>query len=94
MFPISESARDLRRIEPPPSGVAARWWSWSRLTVAGLDIVRPDGFRTRVEKFGKPVCVAHRRQRQRQLKPSKLALDDAKAMLAATEARRVSAVHW
>ena len=54
--------------------------------VAGLDIVRPDGFRTRVEKFGN-LYAWRSDARGPSLKPSKLALDDAKAMLAATEAR-------
>ena len=54
--------------------------------VAGLDIVRPDGFRTRVEKFGN-LYAWRTDSRGQSLKPSKLALDDAKAMLAATEAR-------
>ena len=55
--------------------------------VAALDIVRPDGFRTRVEKFGNLFAWRSDGEGGASLKPSKLALDDARAMLAATEAR-------
>ena len=55
--------------------------------VAALDLVKPDGFRTRVEKFGNLFAWRSDGKGQASLRPSKLSADDAKAILAATEAR-------
>ena len=88
---ISESARAIfERIGPSRT----LFWRGGALVelvtvdgVATLDIVRPDAFRTRVEKFGNLFAWRADARGNASLKPSKLSLDDAKAMLAATEAR-------
>jgi hypothetical protein len=88
---ISESARAIfERIGPSRT----LFWRGGALVelvtvdgVAGLDIVKPDGFRTRVEKFGNLFAWRSDNKGGANLKPSKLSADDAKAMLAATEAR-------
>jgi len=54
---------------------------------AALDIVKPDAFRSRVEKFGNLFAWRADGKGKASLKPSKMALDDAKAVMAATEAR-------
>jgi hypothetical protein len=88
---ISESARALfQRIGPSQS----LFWRGGALVelvkvdgVEALDIVRPDAFRTRAEKFGYLVAWRTDGNGKPCLKPSKMSLDDAKAILAATEAR-------
>jgi hypothetical protein len=88
---ISESARAIfERIGPSQT----LFWRGGALVelvtvdgVAALDVVKPDAFRTRVEKFGNLFAWRTDGNGNPSLKPSKLALDDAKAMLAATEAR-------
>jgi hypothetical protein len=87
---ISESARAIfERIGPSHT----LFWRGGALVelvpvdgVAGLDIVTPDAFRTRVEKFGNLFAWRTDGRGNASLKPSKLALDDSKAMLSATEA--------
>ena len=88
---ISESARAIfERIGPSHT----LFWRGGALVelvtvdgVAALDIVKPDAFRTRVEKHGDLFAWRSDGEGGASLKPSKLALDDARAMLAATEAR-------
>jgi hypothetical protein len=88
---ISESARAIfERIGPSRT----LFWRGGALVelvivdgVAALDVVRPDAFRTRVEKFGNLFAWRTDGRGSASLRSSKLALDDAKAMLAATEAR-------
>jgi hypothetical protein len=90
---ISESARAIfERIGPSRT----LFWRGGALVelvtvdgVAALDIVRPDAFRTRVEKFGNLYTWRSDSKGKPALKPSKLPLDDAKAMMAATEAREL-----
>ena len=88
---ISESARAIfERIGPSHT----LFWRGGALVelvtvdgVAALDIVKADAFRTRVEKFGNLFAWRTDGNGNACLKPSHLALDAAKAMLAATEAR-------
>jgi hypothetical protein len=88
---ISESARAIfERIGPSHS----LFWRGGALVelvtvdgIATLDIVKPDAFRTRVEKFGNLFAWRTDGRGNASLKPSKLSLDDAKAVMAATEAR-------
>ena len=88
---ISESARALfERIGPSKT----LFWRGGALVelvkvddVEALDLVKPDGFRTRAEKFGFLVSWRTDGNGKPVLKPSKMSLDDARAILAATEAR-------
>ena len=88
---ISESARAIfERIGPSRT----LFWRGGALVelvavdgVAGLDLVKPDALRTRVEKFGNLFAWRTDGRGNPSLKPSKLAPDDAKAMMLATEAR-------
>ena len=88
---ISESARALfQRIGPSKT----LFWRGGALVelvkvddVQALDLVKPDGFRTRAEKFGFLVSWRTDGNGKPVLKPSKMSLDDARAILAATEAR-------
>lgn len=88
---ISESARVIfQRIGPSNT----LFWRGGALvevvTMDGgevLDIVKPDGFRTRVEKFGNLFAWRSDGEGGAALKRTKLGADDARAMLAATEAR-------
>ena len=88
---ISESARALfERIGPSRT----LFWRGGSLVevvavdgIDALDIVRPEAFRTRAEKHGFLVSWRTDGNGKPVLKPSKMSLDDAKAVLAATEAR-------
>lgn len=88
---ISESARAIfQRIGPSRT----LFWRGGALVevvtldgMEALDIVRPDGFRTRAEKVGKLFAWRSDGEGGACLKPTKLSADDARAMLAATEAR-------
>jgi hypothetical protein len=88
---ISESARAIfERIGPSRT----LFWRGGALVelvtvddVAALDIVKPDAFRTRVEKAGKLFAWRADGDGGACLKASHLSVDAAKAMLAATEAR-------
>jgi len=90
---ISESARVIfERIGPSRT----LFWRGGALVelvavdgVAALDIVRPDGFRSRVEKFGNLFAWRSDGKGNAGLKPSRLSADDAKAIMAATEAREL-----
>ena len=88
---ISESARVIFERIGPSRTLFSRGGALVELVtidgMAALDIVKPDGFRTRVEKFGNLYSWRSDSKGNPVLKPSKLSLDDAKAMLAATEAR-------
>jgi hypothetical protein len=88
---ISESARAIfERIGPSHT----LFWRGGALVetvmvdgMAALDMVKPDGFRTRVEKFGNLFAWRTDGEGGAVLKRAKLGVDDARAMLAATEAR-------
>ena len=88
---ISESARALfQRIGPSKT----LFWRGGALVelvkvddVEALDVVKPDAFRTRAEKFGFLVSWRTDGNGKPVLKPSKMSLDDSRAILAATEAR-------
>ena len=90
---ISESARALfERIGPSKT----LFWRGGALVelvkvddVEALDVVKPDAFRTRAEKFGYLVAWRTDGNGKPVLKPSKMSLDDARAILAATEAREL-----
>ena len=84
---ISESARALfERIGPSKT----LFWRGGALVelvkvddVEALDVVKPDAFRTRAEKFGYLVAWRTDGNGKPVLKPSKMSLDDARAILAA-----------
>jgi hypothetical protein len=88
---ISESARAIfRRIGPSRS----LFWRGGALVelvdvdgVASLDLLKPDAFRSRAEKFGPLFAWRSGGDSGPALKRAKMSLDDAKAILAATEAR-------
>jgi hypothetical protein len=88
---ISETARAIFQRIGPSNTLFWRGGALVELVtvdgVAGLDIVRPDAFRTRAEKFGNLFAWRSDGKGNASLKPSKLSADDAKAILAATEAR-------
>lgn len=88
---ISESARVIfKRIGPTHSLFFRGGALVEPVMVDGtsaLDIVKPDAFRSRVEKFGNLFAWRADGKGGAALKPSKMALDDAKAIMAATEAR-------
>jgi len=88
---ISESARAIFAAIGPSRTL---FWRGGALVepvtldgATALDIVRPDAFRTRAEKFASLFAWRADGKGKASLKPSKMALDDAKAILAATEAR-------
>ena len=89
--PISESARVVFQRIGPSNTLFWRGGALVELVtldgMAALDIVRADAFRTRVEKAGKLFVWRSDGEGGACLKPSKLTADDARAMLAATEAR-------
>lgn len=88
---ISESARAIfRRIGPSRT----LFWRGGALVelvdvdgVASLDLLKPDAFRSRAEKFGPLFAWRAGGDSGLALKRAKMSLDDAKAILAATEAR-------
>ena len=88
---ISESARVIFQRIGPSNTLFWRGGALVELVtldgMAALDIVKPDGFRTRVEKFGNLFAWRSDGDGGAALKRTKLGADDARAMLAATEAR-------
>ena len=88
---ISECARAIFERIGPSHTIFWRGGALVELVTIGgvtaLDIVKPDAFRTRVEKFGNLFAWRMDGKGSATLKPSKLSADDAKAILAATEAR-------
>ena len=57
--------------------------------VERLELLKPEGFRSRAENFGNLMAWRSGANREDVLKPSKMSQDDAKAIMAASEAREV-----
>ena len=88
---ISESARAIFRRIGPSHTLFWRGGAMVELVdvdgVSSLDIIKPDAFRSRAEKFGPLFAWRSGGDSGPALKRAKMSLDDAKAILAATEAR-------
>lgn len=88
---ISESARAIfQRIAPKKSvfwrgGVLVQLFDVAG--VQGLEVLKPEKFRSDVEKIGNLFAWRCAGKGEPALKPSKMSLDDAKAILAASESR-------
>ncbi|MHB8524482.1 MAG: BT4734/BF3469 family protein [Limisphaerales bacterium] len=90
---ISESARVIfQRIAPRRT----LFWRGGALVelvmvdgVAGLEVLKPEKFRSDAEKIGPLFAWRAAGTGEPALKPSKMSLDDAKAILAASEARDI-----
>ena len=88
---ISESARVIfQRIAP----MRTLFWRGGVLVelvevdgVQGLDVLKPEKFRSDVEKIGQLYAYRAAGKGEPALKPAKMSLDDAKAILAASESR-------
>jgi len=88
---ISESARVIfQRIAP----MRTLFWRGGVLVelvavdgVQGLEVLKPEKFRSDVEKIGQLYAYRAAGKGEPALKPSKMSLDDAKAILAASESR-------
>lgn len=90
---ISESARAIFSLIAPSQTMFWRGGALVELThidgVASLDLVGPEGFRTRVERFGPLLAWRSGGNGEPVLKPARMSRDDATAILASLEAREL-----
>jgi hypothetical protein len=95
-FSISESALEIFRRIAPSHTLFRRGGALVELSkvdgVESLSIVHPDAFRSRVEKFGSLYAWRSDRNGKPVLAPRKMSLDDAKAIMAASEAEELPSI--
>ena len=88
---ISESAINIFGLIAPKQKMFFRGGAAAELTdqdgVSTLQVIKPDAFRTRVEKYASLFAWRTDGTGQPVLKPSRLSCDDARAILASAEAR-------
>ena len=90
---VRASAKKIFALMAPSRTVFYRGGALTELVaesgVARLDVVKPDAFKSRVEKFGRLVAWRSGANGEQVLKPSKMSTDDAKALMATEECREM-----
>lgn len=90
---ISDSAHDIFQHIAPSETVFWRGGALAEVTrqdgIDALEVIKPDAFRSRVERFGNLFAWRSGANGEPVLKPAKLSRDDAAAIMATLEAREL-----